>query len=83
MMSWSDVRRHNRCCKHDKKGYEGSASKRHEESREIMECNNFGFFDVHDPCSTASLELEATEAKKMMRFVMPGPPDFSNANAVS
>jgi hypothetical protein len=26
------------------------------------ECNKFGCFDVHNPCSTASLELEANEA---------------------
>jgi len=42
------------------------------------ECENDGFFDDNHLYSTVAPDVD-----KMLRFQLPGPPDFSKANAVS
>ena len=87
MINWSDVTRHNRYRKHDKTKIEVSASKRQKETRDVMdkseECGNNDFFDDYGLCSTVAPEDKATEVEKLSRFLLPGPPNFSNANDVS
>jgi hypothetical protein len=80
--SWSDVTRHNRYRKHNNTSNVGYASKRQKETLDIMgkseECENNGFFDDNHLYSTVAPDVD-----QMLRFQLPGPPDFSKANAVS
>ena len=82
MTNWSDVTRHNRYRKHNNTSNVGNASKRQKETMDVMgkseECENDGFFDDNHLYSTVAPDVD-----KMLRFQLPGPPDFSKANAVS
>ncbi len=82
MTNWSDITRHNRYRKHNNTSNVGNASKRQKETIDVMrkseECENDGFFDDNHLYSTVAPDVD-----KMLRFQLPGPPDFSKANAVS
>lgn len=88
MTNWSDVTRHNRYRKHNNPRSEVSVSKRQKDTRELTDrfgtYKNNGFFDDDCLYSTVAQEEKATEGdRKMSRFELPSPPDFSIANAVS
>jgi hypothetical protein len=88
MTNRSDVIRHNRYHKHDKMSNEGTDSKRQKSTGEVMDtshrCQNNAFCDASNSSFIPpSPEEGGSEEHKLMKFLLPGPPHFSNANAIS